>query len=136
MLDFNLVNPRQGVSLPSREMPCFMLQSESNYFRSQSGMPSVGWVEELANLRSKNEGFLQGGLLMPLGWRETLGTDDVFPGAMGSDDWEEDDDVVDDDDDDDEEEEDEDDFFPGDGDEFEEEDDDDDDDDDEDDEDE
>ena len=86
----------------------------------------MGSLDELADLRTRKEGFLRGALLMPLGWRESLSTDDIFPRALGTDDWEEDDDIVDDDDDDDEEEEDEDDFFPGDGDEFEEDDDDDD----------
>lgn len=132
MLEFGLKNQQRAESFTSREMPCFMLRSESNHGFLQTEMVAMGWLEELATLRAKNEGFLQGGFLMPLGSRETLGTDDMFPRTLASDDWEEDDDVVDDDDDDDEEEEDEDDFFPGDGDEFEEEEDDDDDDDDED----
>jgi hypothetical protein len=132
MLDFCLNNQQRTESVTSREMPCFMMRSESNHASSQTSMLGMGWLEELATLRARNEGFLRGGLLMPLGRRETLGTDGMFPQTLASDDWEEDDDVVDDDDDDDEEEEDEDDFFPGDGDEFEEEEDDDDDDDDED----
>ncbi len=117
--------------MKNREMPCLMLRSESNYSSPPGDCLALGSLDELADLRVRKEGFLQGGLLMPLGWREFLATDDVFPRAVDSD-WEEDDDVVDDDDDDDdEEEEEEDDFLPGDGDELEEEEDDDDDDEDE-----
>jgi hypothetical protein len=101
-----------------------MLRSPSNGTGLQRDALPVGTPEELADLRARKEGFLCGGLLMPLGWRESAVGDDVFPRFVATDDWEEDDDVVDDDDDEDEEEEDEDedDFFPGDGDEFEEED--------------
>ena len=126
MLDFERKNQQRGESMTSREMPCLMLRSQSNDSWPHSGVVSVGCLEGLADLRARKEGFLLGGLLMPLGWREFLATDDVFPRVVDGDEWEEDDDVVDDDDDDEEEEEDEDDFFPGDGDEFEEEDDDDD----------
>lgn len=133
MLDFERKNQQSGVAWMNREMPCLMFQPTHQETWPPVGTFSLGAVEELASLRARKEGFLRGGLLMPLGWRESLGTEDNFPTILSSDDWEEDDDVVDDDDDDDEEEEDDDDdFFPGDGDEFEEEDDDDDDDEDED----
>ncbi len=129
MLEFERNHQRRGVAVTSSKMPCLMLQSASSS-SSVLGVPStMSRTEELAELRTKKEGFLRGGLLLPLGWRESLGTDDAFPYAIDGDDWEEDDDVVDDDDDDDDEEEDDedDDFFPDDDDEFEEDDDDDDD---------
>ena len=128
MLEFELKNQQRCESMTIREMPCLMLRSQSDDSWPRSGMLSVGCLEGLADLRARKEGFLLGGLLMPLGWRESLSTDDVFPLVVNGDEWEEDDveDDDDDDDDDDEEEEDEDDFFPGDGDEFEDDDDDDD----------
>lgn len=137
MLDFERNNQQCGVAWMNREMPCLMFQPAAKETWPPAGSFSMGAVEELAGLRARKEGFLRGGLLMPLGWRESLETEGIIPGVLGSDDWEEDDDVVDDDEDDDEEEDDDDDdFFPGDGDEFEEEEDDDDDDDDDEDEDE
>ena len=130
MEDFELATQQGGKPMTSGSMPCLMFQSESNLRLRSKDSSSLGWLEELTGLRAGCEGFLRGGLLMPLGWRELLASDEVVFRPMASDDWEEDDDVVDDDEDDDDEDEDEDDFFPDDDDEFDEEEDDDDDDDD------
>ena len=106
-----------------REMPCLMLRSQSCSAGSLYGFPAGHPLEEMmGELQAPKEGLLGGGLLMPLGWRETLESDDFLPDVVATDAWEEDDDVVDDDDDDDEEEDEEDDdFFPDDADEFEDE---------------
>lgn len=135
MLDFELKDVPRSVSVAQRSMPCLMLWSPSSFDLSPASAPGLIDPEELGDLRAGKEGLLRGGLLMPLGWRESPATDDMLPLVLATEDWEDEDDVVDDDDDEDEEEdEDEDDFFPDDADEFEdeEEEDDDDDDDDED----
>jgi len=131
MFDFELKRRQRGTFMTSRTMPCLMLRSESNFPINASESRPSSWIEELAQLRVKKEGFLRGGFLMPLGWRELLDIECVTPCTLDTDEWEEDDDVVDDDEDDDDEEEEEDDedFFPDDDDEFEEDEDEDDDDD-------
>lgn len=131
MGDFDFAVPQDRERVTSGSMPCLMFQSESNRLALLAGMSTVGWLEELTRLRADGEGFLRGGLLMPMGWRELFESDGSLTQVLLSDDWDEDDDVVDDDDEDDEEDDDDEDFFPDDDDEFdddEEEDDDDDDD--------
>ena len=129
MFEDMLNQPHRGTPMTSRTMPCLILRSESNLSACTAESRPSSLIEELAQLRARNEGFLLGGFLLPLGWRELLEVEGVRP-VMDTDDWEEDDDIVDDDDDDDddeEEDEDDEDFFPDDDDEFEEEEDDDDD---------
>lgn len=129
MFEYALNQRQRGTPMTSRKMPCLILRSESNFSPCLAESRPSSLMEELAQLRARKEGFLRGGLLMPLGWRELLEVDEDTRPAMDTDDWEEDDDIVDDDDDDDEDEEEEDeDFFPDDDDEFDEEEDDDDDD--------
>ena len=91
-----------------REMPCLMLRSQSCSAGSLYGFPAGHPLEEMmGELQAPKEGLLGGGLLMPLGWRETLESDDFLPDVVATDAWEED--------------EEDDDFFPDDADEFEDE---------------
>jgi hypothetical protein len=123
MLENELNQRQRGISMTSRTMPCLILRSESNFSSYSTESRPSSLVEELTQLRARKEGFLRGGFLLPLGWRELLEVEENRP-VMDTDEWEDDDDIVDDDDDDDEDEEEEDeDFFPDDDDEFEEDDD-------------
>lgn len=120
MIGFELNQRLRGTPMTSRTMPCLMLRSHSNFCLPGQDARPLSWVEEIAQLRVKKEGFLRGGFLMPLGWRERFEIEDDLLPRADSEDWDEDD-VVDDDDDDDEDEDEEDeDFFPDDDDEFEE----------------
>lgn len=111
------------------EMPCIVIEPGSTDASRLRTITIGDDVRLPADLRDVRDGLQRSGLLVPLGWREWVATQEPVPTPIASDDWEEDDDVVDDDDDEDEDEEEDDDdeFFPDDADEFDDEDDDDDD---------